>query len=675
MTTVLYTTSVAASRISSSTLRQHVKSVSKRSVVEFSSSFNHLVGSSPGSSNISSWSSNAVQRMSTFPLKAESPASTMVLPNQRRRSSNLASSKSSLPRLETSQRNKSTVSLTYDYYDETTEYQDDYVFDGSIVAENTATFPSIVIAPDGIVPQGSFAEAQAEYLDPDLEAVDALYDGLVESNIGIVAHYYMDVEIQSILQAVGRKSARMTYEKKSGDLNDTATLDQIENGDLNKLSDSIVSIADSLAMGDHAVRMVRDLGATSIVCLGVDFMAESVQAILDKNGYGHVPVYRATQRAIGCSLAESAESRSYRAWLQMAADSQKGPPLHVVYINTSLESKAMSSSIVPTITCTSSNVLRTILQASVQIPDVQIYYGPDTYMGENLVSLFDAILQSPETWSDERVRNDLHPEHNRETLRILRDNISVFPNGNCVVHHMFGGDVVKTVKEEYADAYVTAHLEVPGEMFQIAMEKSLEGKGAVGSTSNILEFISDKVKEVSAEEAINPSSAARRLQFVLGTEAGMVTSIVKAVKTILDATGQQVEAEIIFPVASEAMTATVGDDHLAVVPGVSGSEGCSTAGGCATCPFMKMNDLDALTDLITMVNDAQETRNIENHANFSQVSLNGHLPPQRLKGKMLNGRNAIELGVLPIMHMRHFMAKQELPDELVQSVHAANRSS
>ena len=86
----------------------------------------------------------------------------MVLPHQRRRSSNLASSKSSLPRLETSQRNKSTVSLTYDYYDETTEYQDDYVFDGSIVAENTATFPSIVIAPDGIMPQGSFAEAQAE---------------------------------------------------------------------------------------------------------------------------------------------------------------------------------------------------------------------------------------------------------------------------------------------------------------------------------------------------------------------------------------------------------------------------------------------------------------------------------------------------------------------------------
>jgi len=28
-----------------------------------------------------------------------------------------------------------------------------------------------------------------------------------------------------------------------------------------------------------------------------------------------------------------------------------------------------------------------------------------------------------------------------------------------------------------------------------------------------------------------------------------------------------------------------------------GGEGCSTAGGCATCPFMKMNDLDALMDV------------------------------------------------------------------------------
>ena len=32
----------------------------------------------------------------------------------------------------------------------------------------------------------------------------------------------------------------------------------------------------------------------------------------------------------------------------------------------------------------------------------------------------------------------------------------------------------------------------------------------------------------------------------------------------------------------------------------TGGEGCSTAGGCATCPFMKMNDLDALMDVASL---------------------------------------------------------------------------
>ena len=166
----------------------------------------------------------------------------------------------------------------------------------------------------------------------------------------------------------------------------------------------------------------------------------------------------------------------------------------------------------------------------------------------------------------------------------------------------------------------------------------------------------------------------------------MVTSIVKFVKTILGSNSgsKQVEAELVFPVASEALTTTVGDEDLAVVPGVSESEGCSTAGGCATCPFMKMNDLDALTDLITMINDANyfnnskkssssNNNNNKRSKNLSELSLRGHLPPQRLQNKKVNGINAVELGVLPIMHMRHFMAKKVLSDELVDSIHAANK--
>jgi len=365
-------------------------------------------------------------------------------------------------------------------------------------------------------------------------------------------------------------------------------------------------------------------------------------------------------------LAESAEGDNYRAWLNKSAEGEK-KSLHVVYINTSLETKAISSSIIPTITCTSSNVLSTILQASHQMgpKELQICYGPDTYMGDNLVSLLDAVIQSG--WSDERIKADLHPSHDRSTIESLRDNINVYPSGNCVVHHMFGQSVVDTVNNDYKDAYVTAHLEVPGEMFQIALRKSLDDEGVVGSTSNILNFIERKVEEAAREVGVGSSQEKRRLQFILGTEAGMVTSIVRSVQDILDSSAcQNVEAEIIFPVSSEAVMGVeegeVGVNNnstLEVVPGVAGGEGCSTAGGCATCPFMKMNDLDAVHDIVDMIS--------ESSAN-NELQLLKHLPPNRLQGQTINGKNAIELGIEPIVYMREFMREKKLSDELVERV-------
>jgi len=507
-------------------------------------------------------------------------------------------------------RSKSTAAATYD--------------------QSIDSFPSIVIGPNGsIIPQGSFAEAQAEYLDPDPEAVEALSESLLKTNMGIVAHYYMDVELQGVLQAV----------KNSAD-------GQLQNR---------VGIADSLKMGDLAVDMCQNHGVEAIACLGVDFMAESCAAIMEKNGLGHIPVYRATAKAIGCSLAESAERDSYRAWLQNAPSKS----LHVVYINTSLETKAISASLVPTITCTSSNVLQTILQASAQIgEELTILYGPDTYMGDNLVTLLDAIVANS-SWDDQRIQKDLHPEHTKESLQRLRDTIDVYPNGMCVVHHMFGGQVVDTVKRDYNDCFVTAHLEVPGEMFQIAIEKSLQDAGVVGSTSDILNFITKKVEEKANS---SDSSSNNRLRFILGTEAGMVTSIVKSVQEILRTTGNQsVEAEIVFPVSQEAVM-DGGDESMPLVPGVSGGEGCSTAGGCATCPFMKMNDLDAMQDILDRKERAQ------NGSEKDEAQLAMHLPPQRLKGKMLNGVKASDMGSEPILFMRELMKTKKLPDELVQKV-------
>ena len=97
-----------------------------------------------------------------------------------------------------------------------------------------------------------------QFLDPDADAVERLAGTLLSSNMGVVAHYYMDVELQGVLHAVQRFSPALAGR---------------------------VGIADSLKMGDIAVNMCKNDGVTSVACLGVDFMSESVQAIMDKNGY------------------------------------------------------------------------------------------------------------------------------------------------------------------------------------------------------------------------------------------------------------------------------------------------------------------------------------------------------------------------------------------------------
>lgn len=76
-----------------------------------------------------------------------------------------------------------------------------------------------------------------------------------------------------------------------------------------------------------------------------------------------VGVYRMSSEQIGCSLADAASSSAYTHFLKAA--SRSPPSLHVIYINTSLETKAHSHELVPTITCTSSNVVATILQVDV----------------------------------------------------------------------------------------------------------------------------------------------------------------------------------------------------------------------------------------------------------------------------------------------------------------------
>lgn len=77
--------------------------------------------------------------------------------------------------------------------------------------------------------------------------------------------------------------------------------------------------------------------------------------------------------------------------------------------------------------------------------------------------------------------------------RDLLPRLKYYSDGVCVVHEFFGGEVSQVIKEGYGDAYLTAHLEVPGEMFRLAIEAKARDMGVVGSTSHILSFITQKV--------------------------------------------------------------------------------------------------------------------------------------------------------------------------------------
>lgn len=469
-------------------------------------------------------------------------------------------------------------------------------------------FPSLLLKSDGIAAQGAFAEAQAAYLDPDPDAVAQLRDLLERTQGGVVAHFYMDAELQGALYACDWPH---------------------------------IHVSDSLMMADAAIRMA-EAGVKNVVVLGVDFMSENVRAMLDAAGHRDVAVYRVSADPIGCSLAESAESRAYAAWLDQASRSPHA--MHVVYINTSLRTKAHAHTKVPTVTCTSSNVVRTILQGAAQDPEVAVYFGPDTYMGANLAELFRQLSEM-----DDEIIRGLHPAHDRASVAALARRFDYFKQGNCIVHHMFGADVVEKVRADYPDVMVTAHLEVPGEMFALGLERQHEGRGVVGSTSDILGFITGRT------EAAIEAGEAQKLRFVLGTEAGMVTAIVRKVRSLLASPENRgVEVEIIFPVASEAV-ATTDDATLPIVPGVAGGEGCTVAGGCATCPYMKMNSFDALTDVFGAIAAGQ-----------TPSALSSYEP--RKYTERIDGRTVAEVGGEPILHMRAFQKNGRLPDALMTAV-------
>jgi quinolinate synthase len=473
-------------------------------------------------------------------------------------------------------------------------------------------FPALRIRANQLEPRGPYAKAQAEYLLPDERAVAELTELLEATRVAVAAHFYMDPQLQGVLAA-------STWPHSS--------------------------VTDSLAMADKAMAMLEQ-GAERVVVLGVDFMSENVRAVLDTQGHQAVPVHRVATEPIGCSLAEAAASSGYQAWIERAAATPNA--LHVIYINTGLDVKARAEVKLPTLTCTSSNALQSILQAIAQVPEVAVRFGPDTYMGRNLV----VYLRRLAAMSPEQVAQ-VHPDVTPAMVAAALERFEAFPDGNCVVHHVFGAEVARVIREHYAHTLVAAHLEVPGEMFDLALEAQAEGRGVVGSTSDILRFILDRVDAAIASGAEQDEP----ISVILGTEAGMITSIVRAVQARLrrhvQAGGPDLCVEIIFPVGEDAVAVT--DDELAIVPGVDGAEGCSSMGGCASCPYMKMNSLHALMTLLRQIRDGASEEQLQP---FEPVRYD----------ETLEGKPLAAWGTEPILAMRHFQRTGQLSDALVARI-------
>ena len=240
-------------------------------------------------------------------------------------------------------------------------------------------------------------------------------------------------------------------------------------GTLSACSSPHIHVADSLQMAERAVQMA-ERGARAIVVLGVDFMSENVRATLDAAGHaaragvpGRERGDRLLARRVGRGAAPTARTSTQAARTPRS--------LHVIYVNTSLRIKAHAERLLPTITCTSSNVLPLMLQAFAQVPDLHVWFGPDTYMGENLARMLTALSRMPA----ERVAQ-LHPAaHAREPRRGARALRALRAGPVRRAPHVRRARWPSRCSSDYADAFVTAHLEVPGEMFALGCEAAQAG--------------------------------------------------------------------------------------------------------------------------------------------------------------------------------------------------------
>lgn len=115
---------------------------------------------------------------------------------------------------------------------------------------------------------------------------------LSKKKIGIVAHFYMDPQVQGVLSSAAQQWPH-------------------------------IHISDSLVMADRAVKMVV-AGCTTVAVLGVDFMSENVRAILDEAGHKDTKVH-------------------WSSWIYCSSNSTAGV-LHVCMGNHAVTTGSLNSS-------------------------------------------------------------------------------------------------------------------------------------------------------------------------------------------------------------------------------------------------------------------------------------------------------------------------------------------
>ncbi len=213
-------------------------------------------------------------------------------------------------------------------------------------------------------------------IDKNLDLAFEIRKMCKEKNAIVLAHYYVDGEIQDVADYVG----------------------------------------DSLGLSQEAAKTKADI----IAFAGVHFMAETAKVLSPEKKILIPDLFS------GCPMADSMPAADFEEFL-------KDYPDHIVvtYVNTTAEIKALSD-----ITCTSSNAVQIIESLP---EDQKIIFGPDKNLGgyindvtgRNMV-LWQGVCPVHDNFSVERLRilkNEypnakvlVHPESNKDVL-LLADMI------------------------------------------------------------------------------------------------------------------------------------------------------------------------------------------------------------------------------------------------------------